>query len=93
VAQDWSGAALLRRPLVRRALRPSMQLTAHSAALRRASLSTGSDSLVVLDLDSGQEKARVRVPSPAQGFMFPAPGFGRDVYYQSITTIARVAVG
>ncbi len=40
----------------------------------------------------GEEKARVAVPSPSQGFLFPAPGFGRDVYYQSLTTIARVAV-
>ena len=46
----------------------------------------------MLDLDSGEEKARVAVPSPSQGFLFPAPGFGRDVYYQSLTTIARVAV-
>jgi hypothetical protein len=47
---------------------------------------------VVLDLDSGAEKARVAVPSPIQGFLFPAPGFGRDIYYQSMTTIARVVV-
>jgi hypothetical protein len=52
----------------------------------------GSDQLVVLDLDSGEEKARVDVQSPSQAFLFPAPGFGRDVYYQSLTTIARVAV-
>ena len=32
------------------------------------------------------------VPSPSQGFLFSAPGFGRDVYYQSLTTIARVVV-
>jgi hypothetical protein len=47
---------------------------------------------VVLDLDTGAEKGRVAVPSPTQGFLFPAPGFARDVYYQSITTIARVVV-
>jgi hypothetical protein len=52
----------------------------------------GGDELVVLDLDTGAEKARVAVASPTQGFLFPAPGFGRDLYYQSITTIARVAV-
>ena len=66
-----------------------------SAALgapRRALLRAGGDQLVVLDLDSGAEKARVDVPSPIQGFLFPAPGFGRDVYYQSLTTIARVRV-
>ena len=83
----------MRRPPVRpadpddgpaaRALRPRP---------RRASLRTGSDQLVVLDLDSGEEKARVAVPSASQAFLFPAPGFGRDVYYQSLTTIARVAV-
>ena len=59
---------------------------------RRASLRTGSDQLVVLDLDTGADKARVDIPSSCQAFLFPAPGFGRDVYYQSLTTIARVAV-
>jgi hypothetical protein len=92
VAQDWKDIEALRRPLVRRALRSALQLLARSAAARRASLAAGSDELVVLDLDSGAEKARVRVPSPCQAFLFPAPGFERDVYYQSLTTIARVVV-
>jgi hypothetical protein len=65
---------------------------AGSSVARRASLRTGSDRLCVLDLDSGDEKAAVDVPSPSQAYLFPAPGFGRDVYYQSLTTIARVAV-
>lgn len=92
VAQDWSDLALLRRPLARRALRRVLPLLARSRAARRASLASGSDSLVVLDLDSGAEKARVAVPSPSQAFLFPVPGFGRDVYYQSLTTLARVQV-
>ena len=92
VCQDWKGWKFLRRPLVRRGLRPLFGLLAQSARARRASLRTGRDALVVLDLDSGEEKARVDVPSPSQGFLFPAPGFGRDVYYMSLTTIARVAV-
>ncbi|MFN8174269.1 MAG: hypothetical protein U0T02_04280 [Solirubrobacteraceae bacterium] len=92
VAQDWRGSEVLRRPLIRRALRPAFGALARSAAARRASLRSGRDHLVVLDLDTGAEKARVAVPSPSQGFLFPAPGFARDVYYQSLTTIARVAV-
>jgi len=92
IAQDWSDMPYLRRRSVRRAMRPGIEMLAHSAAARRASLRTGSDALVLLDLDTGREKARVEVPSPSQGFLFPAPGFGRDVYYQSLTTIARVAV-
>jgi hypothetical protein len=55
-------------------------------------LGTGHDELVVLDLDSGADKARVAVPSPSQAYLFPAPGFDRDIYYQSLTTIARIAV-
>ncbi len=92
VVQDWADMPSLRRPALRRAIRPGVQLLAHSSVARRASLRTGADNLVLLDLDSGREKARVGIPSPSQGFLFPAPGFARDVYYQSLTTIARVAV-
>ena len=46
----------------------------------------------MLDLDTGAEKARTAVPSPTQGFLFPAPGYGRDLYYQSLSTIARIEV-
>lgn len=92
VAQDFRDRPSLRKPPVRRALRRIFPLLARFPAARRASLPSGSDSLVVLDLDTGLEKARVAVPSPAQAFLFPAPGFGRDVYYQSMTTIARIEV-
>jgi hypothetical protein len=92
VAQDWHGPALLRQPTVRRLVRPSMRRLGHSARVRRFAGPAGKDSLAILDLDTGADKARVKVPSPTQAFLFPAPGFGRDFYYQSMTTIARVAV-
>jgi hypothetical protein len=92
VAQDWTDTPVLHHPTVRRALRPAFQALAGSPAARRASLRTGHDQLVVLDLDTGEDKARVDVPSSSQAYLFPAPGFGRDVYYQSLTTIARVGV-
>jgi hypothetical protein len=92
VTGDWRDTAALRRPGVRQVVRGVTQVLGRSARARRASLASGSDQMVVLDLDTGQEKARVPVPSPSQGFLFPAPGFRRDVYYQSLTTIARVAV-
>ena len=60
--------------------------------MRRAALPLGSDSLVVLDLDTGEEKGRAGIPSSSQGFLFPAPGFDRDIYYLSMTTLARVVV-
>ena len=92
VVGDWQDMPALRRPAVRRAMRPAVELLAHSSAARRASLHTGADNLVLLDLDTGREKGRVAIPSASQGFLFPAPGFTRDVYYQSLTTIARVTV-
>ena len=92
VVQDWTDLAAMRRPVVRGALRPALRVLGRSALARRASLPTGRDQLVVLDLDTGVDKARVAVPSSSQAFLFPAPGFGRDVYYQSLTTIVRVEV-
>ena len=92
VVGDWRGHASLRRGPLRRAVAAAGPLIARSARAMRASRSLGGDSLVVLDLDSGAEKARVEVPSAIQGFLFPAPGFGRDVYYQSLSVIARVRV-
>ena len=74
VVQDWKDQAAMRRPLVRRTLQPILQVLSQSAAARRASLRTGSDQLVVLDLDTGEDKARCDVPSPSQAFLFPAPG-------------------
>jgi hypothetical protein len=92
VAQDWVDTPALRHPRLRRPLQRVFTRLAGSAVAHRAALRTGSDQLVVLDLDTGQDKARVAVPSPVQAFLFPAPGWDRDVYYQSLTTIARVVV-
>jgi hypothetical protein len=91
VVCDWTDLPWMRgraRPITRF----TGNLLSRSKRARRASLRTGSDQLVVLDLDTGADKARVNIPSPSQAFLFNAPGFGRDVYYQSMTTIARVAV-
>jgi hypothetical protein len=92
VAGDWSDRAILRHPAIRPAAAAFSRLFAASARLRYASLRAGHDRLVVLDLDTGAGKGAVDVPSPIQSFNFPAPGFDRDIYYQSLTTIARVGV-
>jgi hypothetical protein len=92
VVGDWRGARFLRHRLVRRVGRALGPVLGRLPAANGPALRAAGDRLVVLDLDSGAEKARVEVPSPTQGYLFPAPGFGRDVYYQSLTTIARVVV-
>jgi hypothetical protein len=93
VVCDWSDRAPWRHPAVRPLTRRLGQVLAQSAAARRsASGALGHDRLVVVDLDTGADKGRVDVPSPSQSVTFPAPGFERDVYYQSLTFMARVAV-
>ena len=81
-AQGWKdleAAATSRRFL--RFLGPAV-LSRFAAA--RTSLTTRSDRLVVLDLDTGDETAEWR-PSSSQAFL-PRTGFERDVYYQSLAT-------
>ena len=52
----------------------------------------GTDQLVVLDIETGAELARVDTGSPVQSVVFPAAGFDRDVYLCSFTTLTRVTV-
>ena len=71
VVQDWKDNPALRRQPVRRTLQPVLQLLSQSAAARRASLRTGSDQLVVLDLDTGEDRARCVRPVPEPGLPVP----------------------
>ncbi len=49
------------------------------------------DAIVVLDIESGTERVRVDAGSAVQSVLFPAAGFGRDLYYCSFTTLTRVS--
>lgn len=49
-----------------------------------------SDDLVVLDLRTGQMKARVETGSKRMSGMFLCPGWDRDLYYCSYGTVARI---
>jgi hypothetical protein len=50
------------------------------------------DQVVVLDIETGAEVARADTGSPVQSVVFPSPGFERDVYVCSFTTLSRVRV-
>jgi hypothetical protein len=50
------------------------------------------DQVVVLDIETGDEKARVDTGSPLQSVVFPAPGFGRDLYYVAFPVVSRITV-
>jgi len=50
------------------------------------------DHLVLLDIETGAEKGRVATGSPLQSVVFQSPGWARDLYTCSFTTIARTFV-
>ncbi len=49
-----------------------------------------SEQVVVLDIDTGREKARARTGGRMQGVVFPSPGWNGDFYWCSMDRIARV---
>jgi hypothetical protein len=48
------------------------------------------DAIVVLDIESGEERVRVDAGSAVQSVLFPAAGFERDFYYCSFASLTRV---
>ncbi len=54
--------------------------------------SQSGDALVVLDIETGDERGRVATGSADQCVLFPSVGFDRDLYYCSFSTLARVTV-
>ncbi len=47
--------------------------------------------VVVLDIESGTELGRVDTESPVQSVLFPCPGWDRDAYVVTFTTLTRIA--
>lgn len=91
VAYDFDAPRLLRtraaRAFGRRAGRLVLSPRARRLAARRVC-----EDVVVLDLETGEERARARVPSLFQSVLFPCPGWERDVYYCSFSTVSRINV-
>ena len=50
------------------------------------------DQVVVLDIETGEERARVDTGSPVQSVVFLAPGFDRDLYYCAFPCVSRIRV-
>jgi sugar lactone lactonase YvrE len=91
IAYDFEAPRLLRRRAARVLGRRGGRLVLSSRARRLAASRVG-EQVVVLDIETGEERARGRVPSPFQSVLFPCPGWERDVYYCSFSTIARISV-
>lgn len=88
---DFHGPAI-GRTRAGRAVSRRVTAVMRSPRLRRLAARTSRDEVVVVDIETGAERARAAVPSLMQSVLFPAPGFGRDFYWCTMTTIARIAV-
>jgi hypothetical protein len=88
---EVTGRAIARtriaRTLANRSSRP-----ARSPAIRRALTRQSADEVIVVDIETGVERARTRVPTMFQSVLSPAPGFGRDLYWCTFSTLARLEV-
>jgi hypothetical protein len=91
VMHDFHGPAFARTGIARAVAHRTAGLV-RSAAVRRAGARLSGDDVIVLDIETGAERARARVPSMFQSVLFPAPGFGRDLYWCTFSTLARVEV-
>ena len=91
IVADWSGPALAGSALAR-AIGPRAGWAPRSRMIRAAAARAGGDDVLVLDIESGAEIARAHVPGMFQSVLFPAPGWDRDLYWCTFSTVARLQV-
>jgi hypothetical protein len=91
VVHDFRGPRFARTRAGRAVMRRTPALL-RSERLRRAAARISRDEVVVLDVATGAERGRAAVPTLMQSVVFPAPGFHRDVYWVTMSTLARIAV-
>jgi len=91
VLHDFHGPAVNRTRLGR-AIGRRVTAIMRRPRLRALATKGSRDEVVVVDIETGAERGRASVPSLMQSVVFPAPGFDRDLYWVTMTTIARVAV-
>jgi hypothetical protein len=91
VLHDHRGPRLARTRWGRTVGQAASGLT-RSPRVRRALAGRAADEVVVLDIETGRERARCPVPTMFQSVLFPAPGLGRDLYWCTFSTLARLEV-
>ncbi len=53
---------------------------------------TKGENSVILDIETGRQKARVPMGNVMQSAVFPAPGWGRDYYWLGLDRLVYVSV-
>jgi hypothetical protein len=89
IAYDFHPSPGARTRLARSAGRRGTRLVL-SRRFRRMAARLAHEDVLVLDVGTGVERGRASVPSLFQSVLFPCPGWNRDVYYCSFSTVARI---
>jgi hypothetical protein len=89
LAYDFRAPAVFRTRAYGAVARRLAPLVARPAARRTLARATSEDA-VLLDIATGDERARAEIPTLFQSVVFPAPGWSNDLYYCSFSTIAKV---
>jgi hypothetical protein len=92
VAYDFHALPGARTRLARATGRRGGARLVLSPRVRRLAARLAHEDVLVLDVETGVERGRASVPSLFQSVLFPCPGWNRDVYYCSFSTVARIAV-
>ncbi len=90
IAYDFHPSPGARTRLARSAGKRGARLVL-SRRFRRMAARLAHEDVLVLDVGTGVERGRASVPSLFQSVLFPCPGWNRDVYYCSFSTVARIA--
>ncbi len=91
VVHDFAAPRLVRSRAMRRLTR-SAGWVPRLSWTRAAAARCCRDDVVVLDIETGCERGRAAVPSMFQSVLFPAPGWNRDLYWCTFSTLARLEV-
>ena len=51
------------------------------------------EQVVILDIETGQEKSRISTGGLMQGVVFPSAGWQRDIYWSSMDRLTRLHIG
>jgi hypothetical protein len=87
--EDGSLAPLWRRRLVHAS---HMLRWPETGELLLGDYVDGGECFVVVDIETGDERGRVKTDQPLQSILFPCPGWGRDFYHTSFAGLTRVEV-
>lgn len=89
-AFDWQDRRLTRRWRRDNIGAASHMLLTGDGGIVTNDFGTGGEHVIVLDILTGATRSRVRIGGWTQGVVFPSPGWNNDLYFCSMSRVARI---